>query len=108
MIGVAATKAFTHTVGEKKDSTKRYLWSKTTLITGNVGGACVDSPSSKTDTFFLGPWHLVCQFIEISNQMEVNGEVLNFGYILCNTLLYNKIIQSLRLRHLPPFDWKFL
>ena len=27
---------------------------------------------------------------------------------LCNTLLYKKIIQSLRLRHLPSFDWKFI
>ena len=34
-----------HTVGEKKDSTKRYLWSKTTLITGGVGGAWVDPVS---------------------------------------------------------------
>ena len=33
---------------------KRFLWSKTTLITGDVGGAVVDPPSLKTDTFFLG------------------------------------------------------
>ena len=25
-----------------------------------------------------------------------------------NNLLYNFVFQSLRLRHLPPFDWKFL
>ena len=29
-------------------------------------------------TFFLGPWLLVYQFVEISNQMELNGEVSNF------------------------------
>ena len=29
--------------------------------------------------FVIGPCVLVCQFIEISNQMEVNGEVANFG-----------------------------
>ena len=23
----------------------------------------------------VGPWLLVCQFVEISNQMELNGEV---------------------------------
>ena len=57
------------------DSTKHYLWSKTTLITGGVGGAW---GIEKRIHFFLGPWHLVCQFIEISNQMEVNGEVPNF------------------------------
>ena len=28
----------------KKDSTKRYLWSKTTLITGSVDGAIETSP----------------------------------------------------------------
>ena len=27
--------------------------------------------------FFLGPWLLVCQFLEISNQMEPTGEVSN-------------------------------
>ena len=35
--------------------------------------------------FFLGPWLVVCQFIEISNQMESNGKVLNleqFFYII--------------------------
>ena len=26
----------------------------------------------------LGPWFLVCQFIEISNQIEVNGHISNF------------------------------
>ena len=68
------------TVGEKKDSTKRYLWSKTILTTGSVGGPGVDPPPiEKLIHFFLGPLLLVCQFIDISNQMEVNGEVTNFG-----------------------------
>ena len=35
-------------------------------------------PLVKWIDFFLGPWLVVCQFIEISNQMESNGEVLNF------------------------------
>ena len=33
------------TVGGKKDSTKRYLWSKTTLITDGEGGAGEDHPT---------------------------------------------------------------
>ena len=33
-----------HTVGELKDWTKRHLWSKTTLNTGGMGGARVNSP----------------------------------------------------------------
>ena len=44
--------------------------SKTALITSSVGKLGVDSPSRKTGTFFLCPWILVCQFIEISHQME--------------------------------------
>ena len=41
-----------NTVGEKKDSTKRYLWSKTILTTGSVGGPGVDPPPRKINTFF--------------------------------------------------------
>ena len=33
------------TVGELKDWTKLYVWSKATLITGDVGGSVVDPPS---------------------------------------------------------------
>ena len=64
------------TVEEKKDSTKRHLWSKTILTTGSVGGPGVDPPPKKTH-FFSGAWLLVCQFIGISNQMEPTGEVAN-------------------------------
>ena len=40
--------------------------------------------------FFLGPWLDVCQFVEISNQMESNGAVSNFEMkILCNSVLHN-------------------
>ena len=35
--------------------------------------------------------------------MEVNDEVSSFEY-----KIFNIFIQSLWLRHLPPFDWKFL
>ena len=39
-------------------------------------------PHEKWIHFFLGPWHLVCQFIEISNQIKVNGEVGTMTKIL--------------------------
>ena len=43
--------------------------------------------------FFLGPWLLVYQFIDISNQIEANGHVSNFGKNnLCNSLSYKKIV----------------
>ena len=42
-----------HKVGSLKDWRNRSVWSKTTLISGGVGGAGVDPPSWKTDTFFL-------------------------------------------------------
>ena len=47
----------------------------------------------------------MCQFVEISNQMELNGEVRNFGYYNESHFYCNS--QSFRLRHLAPFDWKF-
>ena len=34
-------------------------------------------PLKKWVHFFLGPWLLVCQFTDISNQMESSGEVSN-------------------------------
>ena len=54
------------------------MCSKTTLIASSVSGAAMNPPFCKMGAFFLGPWLLVYQFIEISNQMEANGEVLNF------------------------------
>ena len=50
-------------------------------------------PLVKWVHFFLGPWLLVCQFVEISNQMESNGKVSNLEQIfLYNTILYKKIL----------------
>ena len=34
-------------------------------------------PLEKRVHLFLGPWLLVCQFIEVSDQMELNSEVSN-------------------------------
>ena len=42
-------------------------------------------PLKKLVHFFLGPWLLVCQFIDISNQMETTGELSNIERIF----LYN-------------------
>ena len=50
-------------------------------------------PFVKWVLFFLGPWLLVYQFIDISNQIEANGHVSNFGKNnLCNSLSYKKIV----------------
>ena len=40
-------------LGGKKDWTKCYIWSKTTLITSGVGRARVDPPPTKIDWKFL-------------------------------------------------------
>ena len=48
-------------------------------------------PIVKWVNFFLGPWFLVYQFIDISNQMEPTEEVSNVEQKnLCNALLYKK------------------
>ena len=39
--------------------------------------------------FFLGPWLVVCQFVEIFNQMESNGDVTSIErFFLYNATLY--------------------
>ena len=54
-----------------------------------MGGTGVDPTPRKMNTFFLSPWLLVFQFIEISNQMEPTGEVSNVEQKnLYNALLY--------------------
>ena len=40
------------TVVDRKDWTKRNLWSKTTLIASSVSGAGVNPPPRKMNTFF--------------------------------------------------------
>ena len=53
-----------------------------------MAGTRVDPPFYKTGTFFLRSLALSVQSIEISNQMELNGEVSNFEKKnLFNTLL---------------------
>ena len=60
-----------------------------------MGGAEVDPPLEKWIHFFLSPWLLVCQFIEISNQMEPTGKVSNveqkdlYNALLCKKNSFN-------------------
>ena len=55
----------------KKDSTKRYLWSKTILTTGSVGGPGVDPPPRKMNTFFLRSLALS---VPIYRHFQSNGD----------------------------------
>ena len=87
-------KVLIYTVGELKDFTHHRSCSKTTLITSSVSKARVNPPSCKMNTFFLGPWLLVCQFIDISNQMEPTGGASNVGQKdLYNALSYKKMFD---------------
>ena len=52
---------------------------KLPLLQALWAGRWLVLPLEKWVHFLLGPWRLVCQSIEISNQMEVNGHVSNFG-----------------------------
>ena len=57
-----------------------------------MGGSRI-LPLVKQVYFFFGPWLLVCQFIEISNQMELNGKVSNSeNKNLFNTLLNIRMV----------------
>ena len=58
-------------IWEKKDSTKRNLWSKTTIITSSVGGARVDPPLRKINTFFLRSLALS---VPIYRNFQSNGD----------------------------------
>ena len=83
-----------HTLLDTKDWTlHRVIEEKTTQVTSSVHGARVNPQSCKNEyIFFLGPWLLVCQLIEISNQMGPTGEASNIEQInLFNASLYKKI-----------------
>ena len=58
------------TVGGKKDSTKRYLWSKTIITTGSVGRPGVDPPPRKINSFFLRSLALS---VPIYRHFQLNG-----------------------------------
>ena len=59
-------------------------------------GQGLNLPLEKLSHFFLGPWLLVCQFIDISNQIEPTGEVANIlQKNLYNVALYKKILSML-------------
>ena len=56
-----------------KDWTKRNLWSKTTLNIGGMGGARVDPPICKMETFFLMSLTLTEPSL---NNFQLNGAKL--------------------------------
>ena len=87
----------TYTVGEKKDSTLHRAYGvKLPLLRAVWAGQGLILPLEKLLHFFLGPWLLVCQFIDISNQMETTGEVSNIKRIfLCNRPLYKFFCSTL-------------
>ena len=51
-------------------------------------------PLEKWTHFVLGPWLLVCQFLGISNQMEVNGHISNFEKKIFYTVVEIKDWQN--------------
>ena len=89
-VWILNTSTYLHTVGKK-------VFNKTLSMVQNypnyrrcgVGQGQI-LPLEKWIHFFLGPWLLVCQFIEISNQMELTGEVSNFERIF----LYNRALYK--------------
>ena len=79
-----------HTVGEKKDSTLHRAYGvKLPYLRAVWAGQGLILPLEKLTHFFLGPWLLVCQFIDISNQTETTGEVSDIErFFLYNRALY--------------------
>ena len=59
-----------HTVVDRKDWTKRNLWSKTTLIASSVSGAGVNPPPRKMNTFFHRSLALI---VPIYGNFQSNG-----------------------------------
>ena len=83
-------------LGIKGFNTPQSVCSKTTLITSSVREIGVNPPPRKINTFFL-----VCQFIDISNQMETTGEVSSVEQKNLYYRFYvKKILRSLILRQL--------
>ena len=84
-----------HTVLDRKDCTlHRAIEVKLPWLQAVPAGLEWILPLEKWGHFFLGPWLLVCQFIDISNQMESTGEVSNVEQKkLYNGLLFKKILS---------------
>ena len=89
--------SFTFTVVDRKDWTlHRAIEVKLPWLRAVPAGQEWILPLEKWAHFFLGPWLLVCQFLDISNQMETTGEVSNIKRIfLCNRPLYKFFCSTL-------------
>ena len=76
-----------HTVGEKKDSTLHRAYGvKLPLLRAVWADQGLILPLEKWINFFLCLWLLVCQFIDISNQIEITGEVSNIERFFYNII----------------------
>ena len=67
----------THTVEEKRIQQIARYGVKLPLLKIVWAGQGWILPYVKWLNLFLGPWLIVCQFIDISNQIEPTGEVAN-------------------------------
>ena len=81
-----------------------------------MAGTRVNPPCCKMSAFFLGPCLIVCQSIEISNQMEVNGHVSNFEkkiiYRDCciknvTNIIFKGITDLINKKHYHDYVWAF-
>ena len=84
-----------HTVKDENLCSITCFWSKTTLIASSVCEIGVNPPLEKLTHFVLGPWLLVCQFIDICNQMETTGEVSSVEQKIYIMRYYVKKIPSI-------------
>ena len=101
---------YAHTVGGKKDWTKHYIWSKTTIITSSVRMARVDPRPRKVNEFCLRSLALT---VPIYRNFLSNGanwrSIKHWTKNLYNDLLFKSISFHVSMfRQLTLFDCKFL
>ena len=84
-----SSKEFSYSCGQKGLTVHRTIVVKLPLLRAVWAGQGSILRFVILMEFFLGPWLDVCQFVEISNQMESNGEVTSIERIfLYNATLY--------------------
>ena len=88
------------------------LWSKTTLITGGVGEAGVDTPSWKTDTFCSIIKPRAFKFNQINAAQDVPGSSHGSGdsaHFYCGNSLHSLFWTYHSLKYMPSMqnpEWK--
>ena len=73
-------------LSQKKTKKRKFNFRGPVLVVAGQGWIL---PLEKVH-FLLGLWLLVCQFIEISNQMELNGQISNIEHFF----LYNRVLYK--------------